>query len=789
MAADSASARLKEDFKEEFLTCAICTEPYDTAEHQAKFLPCLHSYCKSCLQQYAGKRPKFDCPKCRNEINVPGESVDSLPNNFVVENLMTYKDAVNFSISCGSCEEEGNHAVSFCHHCACFLCQSCVKMHRKMRPLQYHTISTMDELQKEKYNPTVQKHVFCKKHPKNELTMYCSEVTCEVPICSTCGLIDHRGHAMVELTTAIEEIARAVQLSCAKLTQRKEELIRKHEQIEASKDSLMDNFNRRKKDLQETKANLNNLMHAQCSKAHSRVQQIYQNKMKNMTKKVKSIDDLSTQITTACEFANDACDMSHPIQLLTSKKQILKRLHKLENAKLLETETPTADISFGVLHHLMMMLVRYFLIHLWRANAGVNFSSLIRRYRRKFSYGFKAGLLFLICVYLYLLASSASNNAEADANQCTIQLHQEKRIIENLNVGVQFKATLQAKDFYGQKITTGGANVEAMQPPLILPVKDNKDGTYEFHYYSFLKEIHVKVHGRPVKGSPFFVLQRADPNRSTIHLQDATPDYWYKKGTVQTVDYNGQQLHTGHTEVEVTQHGKSLYVNDNNDGTFTFKYSTQKHSVISVQIDGERMKGSPFFVRKQADPDQCEVLLQQGKRTFDGLNMGPLFKATLQTVDYYGNRLKTGGATVKATQLQFDLQVHDKHDGTYEFHYYQYFRDIHVSVNGKTLLDSPFFDRPQVDPSLCNLQCVIDKDSDDYRECTLQTLDSNGYFMIRGGASVDVEQCGRLFSSKLSVHDDEDGTYMFRYYRHSLCSLISVKINDIEMKGSPFDNP
>ena len=166
MAAITSSLKQKEEFKEEFLTCSICAEPYDTAEHQAKFLPCLHSYCKSCLQQYAGKRSKFDCPKCRNEINVPGASVDSLPNNFIVENLMIYQDAFNFSILCGSCDEEKNHAVSFCHHCGCFLCHSCVESHQKMRPLQHHTISTMDELQKEKYNPTMQKHVFCKNIPR-----------------------------------------------------------------------------------------------------------------------------------------------------------------------------------------------------------------------------------------------------------------------------------------------------------------------------------------------------------------------------------------------------------------------------------------------------------------------------------------------------------------------------------------------------------------------------------------------------------------------------------------------
>ena len=68
-------SRRKEEFKEEFLTCSICTESYDRYEHQAKFLPCLHTYCKSCLESLAqaGQRPKFNCPQCRKLVSVPGQ--------------------------------------------------------------------------------------------------------------------------------------------------------------------------------------------------------------------------------------------------------------------------------------------------------------------------------------------------------------------------------------------------------------------------------------------------------------------------------------------------------------------------------------------------------------------------------------------------------------------------------------------------------------------------------------------------------------------------------------------
>ena len=545
--------------------------------------------------QYAGKRPKFDCPKCRNEIVVPGESVDNLPSNFIVENLMIYQDSFNVSIFCGSCEKDENQAVSFCHHCECFLCRHCVENHEQMRALQHHKIFTVDELQKEKYNPSVQKHVYCEKHPKNELTMYCSEVNCKVPICSTCSLIDHRGHTMVELTTAIEEIVMAVQQSCAKLAARNEELARKRAEVETLKDSLTDNFNQRKKDVQESEASLSNLMHVQCSKAHSHIQNIYQNKMENMTKKVKSIDDLSTQITTACEFANDACDMSHPTQLLTSEKQIMNRLQELNNAKLPETKTLTSDITFSVLHHLLMILIRYLLLHLWKVSPGVEVSSFMDKHRRKVFYAIIASLLLLLCSYAH------------PSEFCT----------------------------------------------------------------------------------------KADPQQSTIHLDRSTHQLGIY--TIQTADCNGHLLTTGSAKVVAYQLWSNLLVQDNKDGTYSFSYSSLFGDFVYVEINGEPMKGSPFYVPREIDPQRCTIELHSEERQVaKKRNVGPRYKAIVHAVDLHGQKMTIGGARVKATQLQFDLQVLDNKDGTYEFQYYPRFGEIHETVDGKPMRESPFTVRPKV---------------------------------------------------------------------------------------------
>ena len=690
MAANTSPSKQKED-KEKILTCPICTKSYDNDEHQAKFLPCLHSYCKSCLQQRAGKGPEIYCPKCHDVVYVPSENVYSLPGNYIVENLMTYQDAFNDSVCCGSCKREGTQGVSYCQHCACFLCKLCMENHEQMRPLQHHKILTMDELRKDKNKSTMQKNVYCEKHPNYELTMYCSEVNCQVPICSTCGLIDHHGHTMIELSAAAREIIVAVQQSCATLTAKNAELARKRTQVETMKQYLSENFNQRKEELQESESNLNNLMHAQCSKAHSRIQHIYQNQKENMTKKVKSIDDLSTQMTSACEFANNACEMGHPTQLLTSKTQIINRLCELKKVKLPETETLTSDITFSILHHFLMVLVRYFMLYLWRANLGVNFSSLIGEHRRKMFYKITAGLLFLTCLYQYIAESSYPT-------------------------------------------------------------------------------------------SPSYP---ADPQRSEINLGMPTTQLGYYRATIKIVDSNGHLLTTGNPNIIASQLWNNLLVEDNKDGTYSFTYCSLFGDSLYVRINGNLMKGSPFYIQREVDPNQCTITLHQASAAVGvKLNVGFLYKATLQTVDFSGEKMTTGGGTVKAQQLQFDidLYIRDNGDGTYEFHYCPHFGTIHVTINGQPMKGSPFSDKPKLDPKLTKIYFSFHSQPNE-GTFTVQTLDSNGHYMITGGDNVKATQPDIV--EKLDVTDNHDGTYKFFYRKHK--GQITVTVNGIHIRGSPFN--
>uniref|UniRef100_A0A672GCG2 RING-type domain-containing protein n=1 Tax=Salarias fasciatus TaxID=181472 RepID=A0A672GCG2_SALFA len=69
----------------QFLVCSICLDHY----RNPKVLPCLHTFCESCLQNYIPPESlTLSCPVCRQTSILPEKGVCALQNNFFITNLM-----------------------------------------------------------------------------------------------------------------------------------------------------------------------------------------------------------------------------------------------------------------------------------------------------------------------------------------------------------------------------------------------------------------------------------------------------------------------------------------------------------------------------------------------------------------------------------------------------------------------------------------------------------------------------------------------------------------------------
>ena len=83
----------------------ICTEVIV----DSKVLPCIHTFCLKCLEQFwKNKQPgdSVPCPLYRTEFNIPVGGLSGLPRNYFVEKLLEAKRC--------SHEESSNKTCDIC---------------------------------------------------------------------------------------------------------------------------------------------------------------------------------------------------------------------------------------------------------------------------------------------------------------------------------------------------------------------------------------------------------------------------------------------------------------------------------------------------------------------------------------------------------------------------------------------------------------------------------------------------------------------------------------------------
>ena len=117
---------------EEEITCSTCGDLFT----DPKTIPCLHTFCKQCIEKSIESNKKMAsvvcCPLCRAPL--PRDDMSSVPTNFTINRLVEIfgkrKDAgTSLQMKCGNCENE-SPGITWCVECETSLCQQCNNTHK-----------------------------------------------------------------------------------------------------------------------------------------------------------------------------------------------------------------------------------------------------------------------------------------------------------------------------------------------------------------------------------------------------------------------------------------------------------------------------------------------------------------------------------------------------------------------------------------------------------------------------------------------------------------------------------
>ncbi|KAI8496458.1 hypothetical protein Bbelb_257570 [Branchiostoma belcheri] len=340
-----ASKLAGDDFDEQFLTCAVCMLHY----RDARILPCLHTFCKQCLQEWAAKQQPLECPTCRKPVSLPDQGVDGLKINFYVNNLLDFaavKKGAEPGVPCQVCEGNVEGSKSWCADCATLMCESCTVVHRKLPSTKDHEVTTEETLRAQGGVSKFQRKRYCNKHKNHELVFYCE--SCNALVCTACTVVDHRpgkDHNPVEITSVAQTKKETLQGLLQDIDPRLRKIGASIEEVDKKMSKVIHSKDAATKQAKVYFRRLVDILQKREKEILSQIEEQCQIDSKGLQAKKEAMEFDLAELTSAQTFCQQTVDRGSDVHIVEVGNQVQTRVETLL-AKELDLESNWSEFQF-----------------------------------------------------------------------------------------------------------------------------------------------------------------------------------------------------------------------------------------------------------------------------------------------------------------------------------------------------------------------------------------------------------------------------------------------------------
>uniref|UniRef100_A0A3P9KVD2 RING-type E3 ubiquitin transferase n=1 Tax=Oryzias latipes TaxID=8090 RepID=A0A3P9KVD2_ORYLA len=267
----------------QFLVCSICLDRY----HNPKVLPCLHTFCEKCLQNYIPPQSlTLSCPVCRQTSILPEKGVAALQNNFFITNLMEVlqRDPECSRPEASNVLESANSATT---------CQS----------------------------------LSCPNHEGKVMEFYCE--SCETAMCLECTEGEHREHVTVPLRDVLEQHKSALKNQLDTVCNRLPQLTVAIEHVNEISKQLTERKSEAVTGISNTFDELEKALHQRKNALITEVENICSSKQKVLQAQLTSLLQGKENIESSCSFTEHALSHGSATEILLVQKQMGERVSAL----------------------------------------------------------------------------------------------------------------------------------------------------------------------------------------------------------------------------------------------------------------------------------------------------------------------------------------------------------------------------------------------------------------------------------------------------------------------------
>ena len=335
------------------LTCAICLCRYT----HPKVLPCLHSYCKECLEKLAkGSHPKQEitCPQCKEVHQIPPQGVDSFKTYFTVNNLLELLRVHEATASteggptkpvhvlCESGVDE-NPALAHCLTCSDHLCESCFELHKKLKVTRDHNVVLLKDLQQMDRKvgmKSVRRKLHCEEHTDEPLKLFCK--ICQKVICRDCALVKHREHDYVFVHEFRSKAQRVLEELVEKTREKQAEFKEHSEHLAKIRETSSTAFHANKQELNAVFDKLIKCIEARRKALLADLETLRQIEDKKFNAETDYLEMALARFSNSIQFTEKLFDNEDDVEMMLMSTQAKPAL---ENLQQLSWDLKKADIK------------------------------------------------------------------------------------------------------------------------------------------------------------------------------------------------------------------------------------------------------------------------------------------------------------------------------------------------------------------------------------------------------------------------------------------------------------
>lgn len=483
-----ASAAGSDELNDSQLWCPLCSDRLN----EPRILPCLHSFCKPCLENKVLDKKSVKCPVCFQETALGEMGLDGLPSNMLINNLLDVvsghddelENGTMNSVQICTCCDDGLSATHLCKDCNEALCDSCVSAHHRVKLTKDHLITEFDESGSsgkatptpnfQYYSQQLPEHLtcYCDIHPNEVVRLFCD--TCNQAICRDCTLSEHHGHSCVYLQDAVQESkAMSVQLlrEASKTQKALESSLTK---VQAMRDRVSSRCQTVTAEVRSTIARHISSLEQREGEMLRKIEVVRQVKMQALNQQVTKISNALSTLVENVEDGERVLQSGADMEILRMREKLVKQMKMLKNLQSYFNPHETDDIVFTPPDNALLTAI----------------SSM--------------GLLS---------TSAHASNSYATGDGL------KRALVEKTT-----QVLVHGKNHCNETSFSGGDVVEAvLQDPkgksYFCEVSDRQNGCYAVSYVAHMEGKHllsVTIRGKHIQGSPFHVSVGRPRNYATI---------------------------------------------------------------------------------------------------------------------------------------------------------------------------------------------------------------------------------------------------------------------------------